>query len=283
MHWSDLEIAFQRAVLLSVNKKKLIITFPVLILCGILCIFCRAVSFGAGEWVAMSFSFLPFLLSSGVLFVLGMLLIRIHHSEVKQIALDFKSLISSSADLLLATSYFAVLPILAYLFLWTILGIFFLFKEIPGLGNFFSVVFSFGPFLLIFGSILLCLANIGLLFFVAPAVALQPLNKIPLHRRIWKLINQKLFTAFLLFFIAMIPTVLIGGLALLAATLTDVNFVVAGSLSTALQWFFIMLPFSAILAPAVIFFFNFASESFQLLQKASVPIYGEKSREAAGV
>jgi hypothetical protein len=39
------------------------------------------------------------------------------------------------------------------------------------------------------------------------------------------------------------------------------------SLQTVLKWFFIMLPFTAFLTPAVIFFFNFAAESHVLMQK----------------
>ena len=39
------------------------------------------------------------------------------------------------------------------------------------------------------------------------------------------------------------------------------------SLQTILKWFFIMLPFTAFLTPAVIFFFNFAAEAHVLMQK----------------
>jgi len=284
MNWTHLERAFTRALLLSISKKKLFFAFPVLVLCGILSVFCKAVAFEASPWVSMSFAFLPILVSSGLLLALGVLLIRLHDAEVKRMVFDFKRWIGTSIDLVVGTSYLAFLPILSYLFLWMLLGVFFLLKEIPLLGDFFSIVFSFGPFLLIFGSLLLCLSNLVLLFFVAPAAALQSVVRIPLAKRVWNVVNQKFLTSLLLFLIAMIPIGLVSGLLYLAAALTDSHFLVAEqSLSVALEWFFIMIPFAAILTPAVIFFFNFAAESFLLLQGgAPIPsFYGTKARETS--
>ncbi|MBU6446639.1 MAG: hypothetical protein KGQ49_04505, partial [Verrucomicrobia bacterium] len=112
----------------------MMLTFPVLVLCGIFVVFCRAVAIGASDWIAMSLGFLPILLSSGVLLALGVLLIRIHMHEVKQLHLGFRRLIAGSVDLIMGTSYLAIPPILAYLLLWVALGLFFLLREIPGIG-----------------------------------------------------------------------------------------------------------------------------------------------------
>lgn len=283
MHWSELEKGFNRAALLSISKRKLALAFPALLLCGILSVFCRAVAYEASGWVVMSLAFLPILLSSGVLLALGVLLVRLHHHEAKQLSLDFKKLIGSSTDLIIGTSYLAILPVLAYLFLWILLGVFFLLREIPLVGNFFSVIFSFGPFLLIFGSLFLCLLNLGLLFFVAPAAALQSLQKAPLAKRVFEVLSRRLFSSLILFLIGLIPIGIVGGILSLAAILTNVNFSIAErSLLVALEWFFIMLPFSAILSPVVVFFFNFAAESYQILQgsPSATSIYGEKLRSA---
>lgn len=264
MRWTDIEKAFSRAVLLSFSKKKMMLTFPVLVLCGILIVFCRAVAYEASDWIAMSLAFLPILLSSGILLALGVLLIRIHMHEAKNLTLHFRRLITGSLDLIMGTSYLSIPPVLAYLFLWIALGLFFLLREIPGIGDFFSVVLSFGPFLLIFGSLLLCLFNLGLLFFVAPAAAFQPFKRISLAKKVLPLFQGQLLTSIALFLLALIPILFVSGLLSLSALLTNVA--PEKPLSVAFEWFFIMIPFSAVLTPAVIFFFNFAAESYQLLQ-----------------
>lgn len=263
MKWTEIEEAFSRALAFSFSKKKMLLTFPVLILCGVLIVFCRTVAFGANRWIAMSFAFLPMLLSSGVLLALGVLLIRIHIYETKKLHLSFKRLIAGSADLIMGTSYLAIPPLLAYLLLWIALGVFFLLREIPGIGAFFSVVFAFGPFLLIFGSLLLCLFNLGLLFFVAPAAAFQPLKRVSLAKRVVTLFQGRILSSVSLFLIALAPILLVVGLLTLSACLTNVA--PEKPLSVALSWFFIMVPFAAILTPSAIFFFNFAAESYQLL------------------
>ncbi len=244
----------------------MVLTFPVLVLCGILTVFCRAVAFEASDWIAMSLAFLPILLSSGILLALGVLLIRIHIHEVKSLHLSFRRLIAGSVDLIMGTSYLSIPPILAYLFLWMALGFFYLLGEIPGIGDFFSVVLAFGPFLLIFGSLLLCLFNLGLLFFVAPAAAYQPLRRTSLAKRVLALFQGRLLSSIALFLLALVPIILVSGLLSLSALLTNINIAPEKSLSVAVEWFFIMIPFSAVLTPAVIFFFNFAAESHQLLK-----------------
>lgn len=267
MKWADVEKAFSRAMLLAFSRKKMTLTFPVLVVCGILTVFCRAIAFEASDWIAMSLAFLPILLSSGILLALGVLLVRIHIHEVKGLSLGFRRLITGSLDLVLGTSYLAIPPILAYLFLWMTLGFFFLLKEIPGIGNFFSVVFAFGPFLLIFGSLLLCLFNLALLFFVAPAAAFQSFTRTSLVKRVFGFFQGNLLSSIALFLLALVPIIFVTALLSLSALLTNMSFLTMDrSLTVALEWFFIMLPFCAILTPAVIFFFNFASESFQLLQ-----------------
>jgi hypothetical protein len=264
MKWAEIEKCFSRAVILSFSRKKMMLTFPVLVLCGVLIVFCRAVAYDASSWIAMSLAFLPILLSSGVLLALGVLLIRIHIHEVKGLHLGFRRLIAGSVDLIMGTSYLSIPPILAYLFLWVALGLFYLLQEIPGIGDFFSVVLAFGPFLLIFSSLLLCLFNLGLLFFVAPAAAFQPHKRFTLAKRVLTLFQGRILSSFSLFMLALLPIALVTGLLILSAILT--NSAPERPLSVALEWFFIMLPFCAVLTPAVIFFFNFAAESHQLLQ-----------------
>ena len=76
------------------------------------------------------------------------------------------------------------------------------------------------------------------------------------------------FANFVLIVIALLPLALIASLLIIAAVLTgsmcpDCH----NSIQTVVKWFFIMIPFTAFLAPAVIFFFNFAAEAHALMQK----------------
>jgi hypothetical protein len=119
--------------------------------------------------------------------------------------------------------------------------------------------------LLIFGSLLLCLFNLGLLFFVAPAAAFQPNRRTSLAKRVLGLFQGRLLSSIALFLLALVPIAFVSGLLSLSALLTNVNIAPDKSLAIAIEWFFIMIPFSAVLTPAVIFFFNFAAESYQLL------------------
>ena len=153
MTWGELEKSFNRAFYFSFSQRRMFLAFPVLILCGILAVFCHALSLDATPWLALCLGFLPIFLSSGILLALGVVLSRIYYAESKQIAVNMRRLIHTSMDLIIGISYFSVPPLLVYLLFWVFLGVFFLLKEIPGFGEFFSVVFSFGPFILIFGSL----------------------------------------------------------------------------------------------------------------------------------
>lgn len=270
LRWSDVEKAFSRAFFFSFSKVKLALACSGLLLCGLFMVFFRAAAHQTGEWLSMSFLFLPFLLSFSVLLALGVFLVRLHYRGVKRQEMDLKKLLSSSSELLIGTAQFAIFPILAYLLLWVVLGFFFLIKETPHLGDFFSVILAFGPFLLIFGTLLLCVMSIGFLFFAAPAAALQSLQKGALIKKVLAMLADHPLRATLLLLIGLLfPGILIALLSI-AASWTNLNFVIAErSLAVAMEWFFMMLPFCAILSPAVVFFFNFAAESYVLLKPSS--------------
>ena len=270
MDWNIFETACMRAWKGAFSKRKWVMTFIALSFCGVLVVFCRALALNASSWVRLSMLFLPFFLSSGFLLVLGVLLIRLYMQEKRGLAPSTARLLAGSVTTAVGTSYLSFPPVLAYLFLWIALGLFFLLREIPYLGPIFNVVFAFGPFLLIFGSLVLCLLNIGLLFFVAPAAAKESIRSVDFVLRTWKTICQKPFLSLFLFFIGLLPILFVGGMLTLAALLTNVNFSLeAPTIARALEWFFVMLPFSLILSPAILFFFHFAAESYLLLQDSS--------------
>jgi hypothetical protein len=266
--WNELEKSFNKAVAFSFSQRKALLTFCALAMCGIFVVFCRALALSASDWVAMSLAFLPILMSAGVLLSLGVLLVRMYSHETKQLALPMSRLFAGSFDVILGTLYLSVPPVLIYLALWIVLGFFYLLRGVPGVGDFFSVLFAFGPFLLILSSIGLCLFNLCMLFFVAPAVAIQQGKRLGVARRILFVLKGRVFSAGVLLLVALIPLGCIVFLLCLSAFLTNGAFSVSDySLSVALEWFMIMLPFCAVLTPAVVFFFNFSAESYWLLQR----------------
>jgi hypothetical protein len=129
-------------------------------------------------------------------------------------------------------------------------------------------VLAFGPFLLIVCLLVLCLANIGLLFFVVPAVAHQSVKRLELWVQLRKTLQTRPFQSALLFFLGILPVLLMGALLSLAATMTNLSFAIdQATAAQALEWFFVMIPFCALLTPPTLFFFHFAAESYTLLRR----------------
>jgi len=270
MTWIDLERAFHRALLSSFSWGKALLVFPALALCGVLIVFCRALRFGASEWMGLSLIFLPILLSFVLLLSVGVLVIRVYQYEQKSLKVNFKKLLWGSLDAVLGTAYLSIPPVLIYLLLWMVLGVFFLMKEIPGLGMVVNTVFVFAPFLLILSTILLCLLSAMLLFFVAPLAAKFSVKRLELARVVLSFFKQRLLLRCLLFVVAVVPGVFFSCLLAIAASLTNLGFSHGEqSWTLALEWFFMMIPFAALLTPAVIFFFQFAFEA-ELLAKSEL-------------
>ena len=151
MTWKEVEFIFNRALSFTFSRKKLCFTAVVLVACGMMIVLCRTIAAKTGDYLSLSLTFLPIFFSTAVLLALGILLIRIYHHEVKKLPVSYARTISSSKDLLIEVAYLSIPLVLVYLVLWTLLGIFYLLKGIPLLGNALGVIFSFGPFLLLLG------------------------------------------------------------------------------------------------------------------------------------
>jgi hypothetical protein len=264
----DIQYIFNRALSLTFAKKKLALISAILGLCGLLVIFCRALAVYAGQWIAMSLVFMPFFLCSGILLSTGIFLIRIYHDEVKRKKAPYKEIFTRSWEIIVGASYFSIPIILSYLLLWMMLGIFVLLKEIPGVGDFFTVILAFGPFLLNLGTLVLCVVSISMLYFIAPIIALRGINRIKTTQILAERLQGDVFSNILLGFIAIFPLLFCFGLLSLAAVLTgSVCYSCEEPWHHVLQWFFIMIPFTVLLTPAVIFFFNFCAEAHVLIMK----------------
>lgn len=268
MYLSDVSLIFNRSLTKSFDLKKLLLVFVILLLCGLLVVFFRGLAVGAGSWVKKSMMFLPIFLCSGVMLSAGIILIRIYHDEVKERSFSYREMIGKSWEIVIGASYFSIPIILCYLLLWMLMGIFLFLEQVPYVGSFFSVILAFAPFLLNLGSIILCLLNIVLLFFVTPALALKGLNGMRLSKGLVKRVESDVFGNLLLAVIAVAPLFVVLGILMLAGFMSGTACVgCTNPLFVVLRWFFIMIPFVAALAPTVIFFFNFAAESHVLFVK----------------
>lgn len=268
MQLSDAQAIFNRAFSLTFERAKWLLTFLILALSGLFVVFCRGLAAHANYWVAMSLTFLPIFLCSGILLALGVVLIRVYHDEVKKKSVNFRKIFAESWEIMLGASYFTVPIILIYLLLWMLLGIFLLLQNLPVIGEFFGVILAFAPFLLNLATLVLCAFVLGILFFVTPIIALKGLNRAMISENLIQKFKSDLFSNLLLFFIGLLPLTFYLGMLLLAVLLTgNLCTICNDSMQTVLQWFFIMIPFTAALSPAIIFFFNFAAEAHVLLQR----------------
>ncbi len=203
--YDQIRLAFNRALSTAFCGKKLLVTFCVLALCGLLAVFFRGLALHTGRWVTMSLTFLPIFLCAGVLLSMGLILIRAYHDEVKGSQVNYLEILNKSWELVIGASYIAIPLILAYLLLWMVLGVFYLLKEIPGLGDFIGLILAFGPFLLNLGSILLSMLNLLILFFVTPALALSSVGRLAVPQLVVNRLKADPFSGLIHLFLGLFP------------------------------------------------------------------------------
>lgn len=266
--WQELEQAFNRALYFSAKRKPIFFILPILLLCGVLVVASHTLWVGSNPWVRSSLAFIPGFLCVAVFLMSAVPLIRLYHDAVKHKQLSVNKTLHLSWKLM-ASIGSLIIPILtAYLVLWFILGLFYLLKNIPATGEVLGGLLSFGPFLLISGSLLLLAISLILLFFLSPVVALKSTMSWELAEDVLKRFGREPFLHFILLMLGSLPLALVVGFLVLSATLTGMTFFVPErTWAIGLQWFMIMIPFAALLSPALVFFFNFAGESFVILQK----------------
>ena len=103
---------------------------------------------------------------------------------------------------------------------------------------------------------------------MTPAVALKSVDPVNVSQVIVNRVRLDVFSNLILASVALLPLAFVFGLLSLAAVLTGSTFVEAdSSLHVALYWFFIMIPYTALAAPAVVFFFNVAAEGHVFMRK----------------
>jgi len=270
MKFSEFEQMLHSAARHTISKKKIIYTALVLLACSLFMIFAMAVSLYTGSWVSSGLYFVPFFLSLSLLMALGVIVIRRYHDEIKERDVALKDLVLNSWSTVLGALSLFVPVILGYLALWMGQGIFLVCASIPFLGQFFATIFAFVPFLLNVATLLLGIGVLYLLFCVTPILSLTNLFQQGQFTQVFRQAIQMGFTRALFFVSALTPLLI--SLLILSMSFSMTMALLAEQqaiLDRVLQWFFIMVPFSMLLSPAVIFFFNFATEAHVYIHKQS--------------
>lgn len=286
MTFSEIEQIFNRAFSKSFCRKKMLFLFPILAACGVLTVFCRTLSIGVNHHVWMSLSFLPLFLSTGILLAAGVMLIKMYIFEIKGIDYKIGKLFVSSMQMVIGVSYLCFPLILAYLILWSVMGVFYLLKQVPAFGDIFGTLLSFGPYLLVLSSFALAIVSVLLLFFITPHVALKKTLRMNIAAEVTERIRKSIFANGVLLFTGMVPLSLVLFFLILGGVMTGSSYFPSQDpLAMGVRWLMMMIPFCIIMTPFVIFFFNFSLESYMLFKKrekrATSTSIEEKKKEEA--
>ncbi|MGB7128973.1 MAG: hypothetical protein WBD50_07810 [Candidatus Rhabdochlamydia sp.] len=264
MTWNDIEFSFNRALRLSFSIKKLLFVFVVLWCCGVGLLLCKSLGLQTQDWLMLNWNFLPFFAIAILGLSLGVLLIRLYHDEIKEKKMNYRKTFSLSKRVMVEIAYLGMPLIIGYLILWTALGLFYLIKALPKVGWALGIFLSFGPFLLFLSMVCLVVLFLILFFFLTPIVALRDCLPKEWIKCMFSRMSHSLLTNFILFIISVIPVGCILGLLMISLNMTHAFYL---SSANPLDLVLIMLPVSVILAPGVVFFFQFAAESHILMMQ----------------
>jgi len=268
MNFLDIRNIFNRALVHSFTKKKLLFVFLMLLLPGLFAAFCRGLSLHVSNWIVMSFIFFAIFLSVGILLSCGIVLIRMYHDEVKNRASSFRTVLAHSWKLIIGSLYLTLPFIFIFLFLWVIFGVFIFLKEIPSFGLIIEALFAFVPFVLILGILALSISAVALLFFITPVIALNEKKSHKIIPLVSARISQDPWSCVILFIIALFPSLIVGAFLIFSFILTDVKVLTSiNTLQVVVQWFVMMIPLLVCSSPFIVFFFNFSAEAYVIWKK----------------
>ncbi len=274
MKLKDLAGMFNRSWEYAFSIRKFLFMFLMLVIVGLIFLFFQAIAPYSTPWLQFAFRFAPFFVSAALLMMVGTFLIKTYLEEKEQgpthitgarvIEGSLKSSFFSSTKPFLIASYCSLALLGAFIGFWILLGLFILLKSIPYIGVFFGVILAFVPFLLNLSILLLLVAVLGTLFFFTPLLALKTrIEREDLFARL----RFDLFTHTVTLAMAFIPVWVVWLFVRKAALMTfEVYSAGDNQLVMVLQAFFMLIPFAAAMAFPLIYFFNFALESFQLLE-----------------
>jgi len=275
----DIEKIFNRAFSKAFCRKKNFFLFPVLFICGMIIEFSNTF-LGRGSFFGVFYPFVSLFLSAGIVLAAGVLVVKMYIFEIKGVDYKIGTVILSSIQII-STVLTLCLPLMAiYLVLWVVMGLFFLFKQMPGFGDLCATVLSFGPFVLILASFSLLMVAVLALFFLTPHLALKKSLDAEPFKEMIKRVAQSVFSNSLLFFIGFFPVGVIFSLLCFGIKMTESTYFIAQEgVGRALQSIVMKVPFTLILTPFVLFFFNFSCESYLLSKRKNKLSIEDKKEE----
>lgn len=262
----SLKPSLWRAVLNCAGRLRLFLSFAILFFCGLIHLFFNIISLEATGWMKLFLRIFPLFFSMIFLMGGGVVLIRLYHHEIKGIPIDIKRLLWESKERVALCSSYGIPLVLSYLVLSFALGGLLLFHYVPLLGPLLDPLITMGVFIVVFLFFMLSFVTLGLLFYFPPLFALRPLvNKRTLIQSFKEKFMDHPFHQLLMFGVGFLF------LGVWLSILGGVFFITQGfifekdiSFFNAFQTFFILLPFSGLLAPGLSLFFNVAAEAHVL-------------------
>lgn len=266
---SQTQRAFHRALFRSVSWRKYLLSLGVLLMCGLISLFMQCIALQTGPFWGQGLRFTGFFICISLLMPLGVLLAQVHREKEEPV--EWRLLLKRSADLLIGTVYYSIPPLFLYLALWMLLGFFKLFFTLPAIGKFLGAVLAFVPFLINLLTLLLVLMLVAALFFVVPVIAQGQYSQLEVLYASGRLIQRDPYGAIKSFCLALAPLGFFLVLLLTAVSMAEgvVTHYGSNELYYLIHGFFVMLPFMAVLTPALTLFFSFAVECHELSRKCS--------------
>lgn len=258
MTLTDLSASFNTSLAGAFAWRKSLFLFLVLLFCGLLTTLCKGFAAVSGPWASLILTFFPLFVSTALLLGAQVVMMRAYRQPDARI----RHLFSTSWERLLCASYLALPLLLAYVIVWMFLGIFMLIRGVPYVGSVASLILAFVPFLLFVASLVLLVVTFLLFFVVVPLIEAEGIVEMKrLPAALWEPIRRDVFTYLLGAVVSLVPLLIVWGILSAASGMTR-QLVLGGAspFEHVVAQMFILIPFAALLTPAVTFFFNFAAE-----------------------
>lgn len=259
MTLKEIEKMFNRSLVHALDLRKCLCLFLVLLVSGFVVLFFQGLALYSKLWLKLPLQFIPLFLAVGLVMGGGIFLIRLYDQELSGEHPAVFTIAMHSWDVLLKSFYLTLPLVMVFMVFWVLIGVLMLLKSIPYLGPLLGVILAFAPFILNLGILMLFLTAFLAFFFQAPFLAKTESEQ---KRGVLQRIREDFFLNLLLFAIAYLPVWVVWEFVKYAVLMTRQFYSYGDSqIAMIFQNVLILLPFAAILTPAVIFFFNFAYES----------------------